>query len=101
MVDVQMTALGLTNIYADLPERVSEVSIESLIEGDPDVLVLLYTDTSKTPEEITSLVTDLPGAEAISAIRNGHVYPLLFNFSEPPSPLAVQGLSILAGILAA
>jgi iron complex transport system substrate-binding protein len=96
-----MTALGLTNIYADLPERVSEVSIETLIEGNPDVLILLYTDTDKTPGEIASLVTDLPGAEAISAIRNGRAYPLLFNFSEPPSPLAVDGLSLLAGLLAA
>lgn len=100
MVDVQMTALGLTNIYADLPERVSEVSIESLIDGDPEVLILLYTDTAMTPEQITGLVTDLPGAEAISAIRNGRVYPLLFNFSEPPSPLAVDGLSLLAELLA-
>lgn len=100
MVDVQMTALGLANIYADLPERVSEVSIESLIDGNPEVLILLYTDTDKTPQEITSLVTDLPGAEAISAIRDGRVYPLLFNNSEPPSPLAVQGLSILAELLA-
>ncbi|MCA9878338.1 MAG: ABC transporter substrate-binding protein [Thermomicrobiales bacterium] len=100
MVDVQMTALGFTNVYADLPERSPEISIESLIEGDPEVLILLYTDTSKTPEEITSLVTDLPGADAISAIRDGRVYPLLFNFSEPPSPLTVEGLSRLAELLA-
>lgn len=100
MVDVQMTALGLVNIYADLPERSPEISIESLIDGDPEVLILLYTDTSKTPEEITSLVTDLPGASAITAVRDGRVYPLLFNFSEPPSPLVVEGLALLAERLA-
>lgn len=96
MVDVQMTALGLTNIYADLPERSPEINVESLIDGDPQVLILLYTDTSKTPEEIAALVTGLPGAEAISAVRDGRVYPLLFNFSEPPSPLVVDGLTLLA-----
>lgn len=100
MVHVEMTSLGLDNIYADLPDRVPEVNIESLIDGNPEVLILLYSDPSKTPEEITSLVTGLPGAEAISAIQNGRVYPLLFNYAEPPSPLAVDGLAILQQLLA-
>lgn len=100
MVDVQMTALGLTNIYADLPERVAEISMESLISGDPEVLIILYPDPATTPEQITSLVTGLPGASVISAIKTGRVYPVLFSYSEPPSPLAVDGLSLLAELLA-
>ncbi|MFT4040572.1 MAG: ABC transporter substrate-binding protein [Thermomicrobiales bacterium] len=100
MVDVQMTALGLTNIYADLPERVPEISMESLIDGDPEVIIVLYSDPATTPEQITNIVTGLPGASAISAVKNGRIYPVLFNYSEPPSPLAVDGLARLAELLA-
>lgn len=100
MVDVQMQALGLTNIYADLPERVSEVNVESLIAGQPDVLILLYTDASSTPEAVKALVTDLPGASTIPAVQKDGVYPLLFNYSEPPSPLAIDGLILLQELLA-
>lgn len=100
MIHVQMEALGLVNIYADLPGRTPEVNMESLIEGNPDVVFILYSDPSTSPDEIRSLVTELPGAEAISAVRTGRVHPHLFNYSEPPSPLVVDGLVILQELLA-
>ncbi|MFN3257846.1 MAG: ABC transporter substrate-binding protein [Ilumatobacter sp.] len=101
MVHPQMEALGMTNVFAELSERVPEISIEEIIDRDPEVLVLLYDDTGLSPEEITALVTDLPGAGAIRAVANGDTYPLLFNYAEPPTPLVVQGLEILAEQLAA
>ena len=96
MVHPQMEALGMTNVFAELSERVPEVSIEEVIDRNPDVLVLLYDDTGLTPEQITALVTDLPGASSIRAVSTGAVYPLLFNFAEPPTPLVVKGLEILS-----
>jgi iron complex transport system substrate-binding protein len=99
MVHPQMDVLGLTNPFADLPERVPEVSIEKIIDANPDVLILLYTDAKVSPEQITKLVTGLPGADRISAVSTGKVYPLLFNFSEPPSPLVVEGLARLSEML--
>jgi iron complex transport system substrate-binding protein len=100
MVHPQLEALGMTNVFADLSERVPEVSIEELIAANPDVLVLLYDDTGMTPEQITALVTDLPGASAIAAVSSGETYPLLFNYSEPPTPLVIKGLEILSERLA-
>lgn len=100
MVHPQMEALGLVNVFAELKERVPEVSIEELLNRDPEVLILLYTDTKVTPEKITSLVADLPGAKGMAALSGGKVVPFLFNFSEPPSPLVVDGLGRLATLLA-
>lgn len=100
MVHPLMEALGMTNVFAELPDRVPEVSIEEVIDRNPEVLVLLYDDTGLTPEEIAALVTDLPGASSITAVADGAVYPLLFNYAEPPTPLVVQGLSVLADRIA-
>jgi iron complex transport system substrate-binding protein len=96
MVHPQMEALGMTNVFAELSERVPEVSIEEVIDRNPDILVLLYDDTGLVPAEIAALVTDLPGASSITAVSTGAVYPMLFNFAEPPTPLVVKGLSVLS-----
>ena len=96
----QIESLGMTNVFADLPERSPEISVEELIDADPDVLILLYTDTSKSAEDIAELVTERSGADAISAIAEDRVFTLLLNFSEPSSPITVQGLQELADRLA-
>ena len=96
MVHPQMVALGMTNVFAALPERVPEISIEEIINANPENLILLYTDTEVSADEIIALVTDLPGAETIKAVSNGRVFPMLFNFAEPPSPLVVDGLDLIA-----
>ncbi len=96
MVHPLMVALGMDNVFEDLPERVPEISIEEVIGRDPEILVLLYDDTGHTPEQISALVTDLPGADSITAVVDGAVYPLLFNYAEPPTPLVVDGLNELS-----
>jgi iron complex transport system substrate-binding protein len=96
MVHPLMEALGMTNVFAELSERVPEVSIEEVIDRNPDILVLLYDDTGLTPDEIAALVTELPGASGITAVADGAVYPMLFNYAEPPTPLVVKGLSVLS-----
>ena len=96
MVHPLMEALGMTNVFAELSERVPEVSIEEVIGRNPEILVLLYDDFGLAPDEISALVTDLPGAGSITAVEQGAVYPLLFNWAEPPTPLVVKGLSELS-----
>ncbi len=100
MVHPLMVALGMENVFEELSERVPEVSIEEVIGRNPEILVLLYDDTGLSPEEISALVTDLPGADSITAVSDGAVYPLLFNFAEPPTPLVVDGLSELGDQIA-
>lgn len=90
MADPQLRAAGFTNVFADVGKRVFETSPEQLLDRDPDVIILLYSDGD--PKKVTQALRDLPGAGRLKAVRNNAVMPQLFNFTEPPSPLSVTGL---------
>lgn len=89
MAQPQLEAAGFENVFADTADRVFEVNIEELIARDPDVLILLYQGEDSG---VLETVADLPGSEALRAVREEQVLVQLFNFTEPPSPLAVTGL---------
>ena len=76
--------------FGDVDERVFEVSLEELLGRDPDVLVLLHSDGD--PAEVEEAIELLPGADGLTAVTNGDVMTQLFNFTEPPTPLSVEGL---------
>lgn len=90
MAHPQLEAAGFEDVFADVDERVFEVSTEDLLERDPDVIVLLHN--SGDPKEVEESITRLAGAEDLTAVRNGDVMAQLFNFTEPPSALSVDGL---------
>ncbi|MFT2817344.1 ABC transporter substrate-binding protein [Leifsonia sp. A12D58] len=93
MSQPQLDAAGFTNVFADVDERVFEVSLEELIARDPDVLVLLYGDGD--PADIKAAVTALPGADSLRAVANDDILVQRFNFTEPPTPLSVTGLETI------
>lgn len=99
MVHPMMEAMGMTNVFAELPERVPEVSIEELIDRNPDVLILLHGEPDIDEQVIIDAVVKAPGADAIAAVANGRVYPMLFNFAEPPSPIVIDGLDVMRSLL--
>ncbi|QYJ04301.1 ABC transporter substrate-binding protein [Nocardioides panacisoli] len=88
-----LEAAGFENVYADTDERVFEVTAEELVGRDPDVLVLLHS--AGDPDEVVDAVTRLPGAGRMTAVRDGELMPLLFNYVEPPTPLSVEGLAMV------
>ncbi|MEO9324248.1 ABC transporter substrate-binding protein [Nocardioides sp. C4-1] len=90
MADPQLEAAGFENVFGDVDERVFEVSLEELLGRDPDVLVLLHSDGD--PADVEQALEDLPGADRLTAVTNGDVMTQLFNFTEPPTPLSVDGL---------
>jgi iron complex transport system substrate-binding protein len=90
MAQPQLAAAGFSNVFADSKERVFEVTLEELLGRNPDILILLYGDGD--PEAVEAAVTGLPGAEKLTAISSGNVMTQLFNFTEPPSPLSIDGL---------
>lgn len=93
MAHPQLESAGLDNVFGDVEERVFEVTLEELLGRDPDVLVLLYGDGD--PADVEAALTGLPGAEQLTAVREDQVMTQLFNFTEPPSPLAVDGLELI------
>ncbi|MHA7269234.1 ABC transporter substrate-binding protein [Arthrobacter sp. HLT1-20] len=90
MAHPQLEAAGFTNVFADVDQRVFEVSREELIGRNPDVLVLLHS--TGHPEQISNAILSMKGAESITAIANHDVMTQLFNFTEPASPLTIEGL---------
>ncbi|PZG24043.1 ABC transporter substrate-binding protein [Micromonospora craterilacus] len=90
MAHPQLTAAGFRNVFGDVPERVFEVTVEELLGRNPDVLILLYGDGD--PKAVEQGLTGLPGAEKLNAVRSGDVMTQLFNFTEPPTPLSIDGL---------
>ncbi|MGB3860138.1 MAG: ABC transporter substrate-binding protein [Ornithinimicrobium sp.] len=90
MAAPQLEAAGFENVFADTNQRVFEVTFEELLGRDPDVIIMLYTDGD--PAKVEEAVTSLPGAGKLTAVRNGDLMTQLFNFTEPPSPLALEGL---------
>ena len=93
MPDPMLETAGIDNVFGDQDERVFEVTLEKLLEEDPDVIVLLHSDGD--PKEVEQALTDLPGADKLTAVRTGQVHTELFNFAEPASPLVVDGLERL------
>lgn len=86
-----LEAAGFDNVFADTDERVFEVTAETLLARDPDVLVLLHG--SGDAAGVVDAVASLPGAGTLAALREDAVLPLLFNHVEPPTPLALDGLA--------
>lgn len=93
MASPQVKAAGLKDVFGDVDQRVFEVTREELIGRNPDVLVLLYSDGD--PAAVTSAITSMTGADQITAVKNDAIVTMLFNFTEPPSPLSVDGLEML------
>lgn len=90
MAHPQLEAAGFEDAFADVDERVFEVSTEDLLKRDPDVIILLHN--AGDPKQVEESITQLAGAEDLTAVRNGDVMAQLFNFTEPPSALSVDGL---------
>lgn len=89
MAHPQLEAVGLENVFADVSERVFEVQTEELVDRDPEVLILLHQGE---PAGVAEAVTSLPGADTVRAVEQDQVIVQRFNFTEPASPLTVEGL---------
>lgn len=89
-----METVGVTNVFGDIDKRDFDVNIEELLARNPEVLVLLHAEGQ--PEDIVATLKSLPGADRLTAVRNGDILVLLFGFTDPPTPLSVDGLERIA-----
>lgn len=94
MAEPQLEAAGFKNVFDDVDQRVFEVTSEDLINRNPDVLILLYSEGD--PQAVADAVKNLPGADSMTAVRDDQMMVQLMNFTEPATPLAVDGLEKIA-----
>lgn len=92
---------GGEELFAGPGERSVRLTWETVVEADPDVLVLMPCgfDAGRTVQEARHL-SKVAGWEDLSAVRNGRVWAVDANahFSRP-APRLVEGVEILSRIL--
>lgn len=95
-VDTLLTMAGGNNMSASLDGAWVQVSLEKIIEMDPEIILLgdaLWGGV--TPE----MVAARGGWEALTAVQEGKVYPFDDNLVSRPGPRLVDGLEAMAKFL--
>ncbi len=86
---------GGRNIFADIPGDFGQVSAESVIARNPDLIILADAYSPYNPQT-PALVSLRPGWDAITAVRDGAIYAVDADILSRPSPRLVEGLETLA-----
>lgn len=89
MVQPIFSAVGLKNVFDDERTRVFDMTMETLLDRDPEWIVLLSMDA--TEEEVRDTFLGFPGATALQAVEKDHIVVLPFALTDPPSNLSVEG----------
>lgn len=98
MVQPIFEVVGLENVYASHPERKLRIGMEAVLDKNPDWIVLLHQDG--TAEQVREFFTKQKGVGDLKAVTEGHVVVMPFPYTDPPSPLSVEGVTFLNGELA-
>jgi iron complex transport system substrate-binding protein len=89
---------GGVNIFEDMATEFSEVSVERVLSGNPDVIVLSPPDAPMpgvSPEELKAR----PGWDGIKAVKDGRIYQIHPDLLNRPGPRIVDGLEALAEVI--
>lgn len=89
---------GGTNIFADLPGDTGQVGAETIVERDPEIIVLTDADLPFNPQS-PEMVAARPGWDSISAVTDDAIYPVPGALFSTPGPRLVDGLEQLAHLL--
>lgn len=94
--DVLITLAGGQNLGSTGTEQYFQMSVESIIEGDPDVIIFSHAGYSgRTRDEVLAR----PGWENVSAIWKGNVFSIDANLVDRPGPRILGGLEALAEMI--
>ena len=89
---------GGDNIFADLPGDVGQVGAETIVERDPEVIILTDADLPFNPQT-PDMVAARPGWDSVTAVQNGAIFPVPAQLFSTPGPRLVDGLEQLAKLL--
>lgn len=94
-VDLLIDLAGGSNVGGALGSPWAQISVEELVVQDPQVILLGDAAYGVTPEA----VAQRPGWEALTALKEGRVYPFDDNLVSRPGPRLVDGLEKLAELI--
>jgi iron complex transport system substrate-binding protein len=91
-------AAGAINVFADAGATWFQVSAESVLAADPDVIVLADADSIDAPQS-AALVAARPGWSTVRAVRLGRIVTVPADLTVRPGPRLAAGLERLARAL--
>ncbi|MGI8850369.1 MAG: ABC transporter substrate-binding protein [Acidimicrobiales bacterium] len=86
---------GATNVFNDLPGDFAQVSAESIIARDPQLIILSDGYAPYSPQT-PAMVAARPGWDQITAVQHGAVYAVQADLFSRPGPRLADGLESLA-----
>jgi len=87
---------GATNIFADATEDYPQISAESVLERDPQVII---GPDSQAERLTVDALSERPGWADIQAVRNGRIYLLDGDIVSRPGPRLADAIAALAAAL--
>ncbi len=95
-IDTLITMAGGFNLGASLESAWAQISLEVLIQQDPDIIILGdYTWGGVTPEALATRA----GWEVLTAVKENKVFTFDDNLVSRPGPRLVDGLEAMARLL--
>jgi iron complex transport system substrate-binding protein len=104
-----ITSLGAVNVYGDEENEALKgwpvVSVESLLERAPEVIVILGAHTAPSPEDFVDWLESQLGSAAyeIPAVAEGRVYVIAGLYADVfarPSPRTALAVYVMAAVVA-
>lgn len=89
---------GGANVFDDAGSRWPLVSMEEVVQRDPEVVVLGIAKTRAAADSVIDRLAGQPGWRELSAFRTGRVHWVDPNIFNRPSPSIVQAMRTLAGL---
>jgi iron complex transport system substrate-binding protein len=89
---------GGDNVFGDLPGDAGQVGAESVVERDPEIIILTDGDLPFNPQT-PEMVAARPGWDSVTAVQNAAIYAVPADLYATPGPRLIQGLEALAALL--
>ncbi len=94
-IDTLLEMAGAENVGRAMGSQYGQMSIEALLEADPDFILLGDANFGVTPEQVAARA----GWNELTAVKEGRVLPFNDDLASRPGPRLVDGLEELARIL--
>ncbi|HCU98652.1 MAG TPA: cobalamin-binding protein [Chloroflexi bacterium] len=95
-IDTIITSAGGQNIGANSDDPYWQISLEQLIDLDPDIIIL---GSSKYGGQNISTVTNRSGWESLSAVKTKQIYEFDDDLVSRPGPRVIEGLETISNII--